>query len=134
MTNKFLSVLETIGRDFKKGLDACLKIAPIAQAFVTAANPVAGAILAATIGAVALAEQKAAARGQTGTGVQKMAEVTAIVGPLLTTALGDAGKPAAAEKVTDYINNVVGILKATPATDPALPPASTVAAAAAPAK
>jgi hypothetical protein len=130
--NKFLSVLESVGKECKKGLDVVLKIGTVAAPFLTAANPLAGSILSTTIGVVMQTEQKYAALGQqTGSGTQKLADATAILGPLLSQVLGDAGKPADATKVTTYINNVVATLNQTPATGPAIPPGTAVAAAAA---
>ena len=130
-TNKFVSILEAIGKDCKKGLDVVLKIGQVAAPFLSAANPLAGSILSTTIGVVLQTEQKYAALGQqTGSGTQKLADATAILQPLLSQVLGDVGKPADATKVTAYINSVVANLNATPATGPVLPAPADVAAAA----
>ena len=79
-TNKFVSILEAIGKDCKKGLDVVLKIGQVAAPFLSAANPLAGSILSTTIGVVLQTEQKYAALGQqTGSGTQKLADATAIL-------------------------------------------------------
>lgn len=134
MVNKFVSILTAVGKAFKSGLDEILKFGQLVTPFVQVAEPIIGAILSTTIGIVLQTEQKFAALGkQSGTGSQKLAEVTAIVGPLLTVVLSDAGKPADATKVTDYINKVVNVLNATPSTAITLPSSSLITAGATPA-
>jgi len=128
MTNKFLSVLSAVGKDFKKGLDVVLKVGQVAVPFVSAANPLAGTLLSTTIGVVLQTEQKFAAMGkQNGTGVDKLSEATAILGPLLSQALGDINNPASTATVQKYINSVVAVLNTTP-TSGGLPMLASVAA------
>ena len=117
MANKFVSFLEAVGKDFKKGLSAVLPFAEAAAPVISALDPAAGAILSTTLGVVLQTEQKFAAMGQqTGSGPQKLAEVTAILTPLLTTSLSEAGQPATAAQITKYVNDAVAILNDIPAT------------------
>jgi len=116
VADKFVSVLESIGKKLETPLADVLKVAQGAEPFITALNPALGAIFSTTVGVVLNVEQKFAAMNkQSGTGVQKLAEATAILGPLLTQALSVAGKPADAATVQNYINTVVALLNATPA-------------------
>jgi hypothetical protein len=118
LMSKVVTVLETIGKDFEKGLDAVLKAAAYAVPFLSAVDPTAGAVLRTTIGVISQTEQKFAAMGkQTGTGAQKLEDAMTILQPLLSVALGDAGKPATADKVSGYISAVVSIMNQ-PATVP----------------
>lgn len=116
MTNKFVSFLDAVGKDFKKGLADVLPFAEEAEPIISALDPAAGAILSTTLGVVLQTEQKFAAMGQqSGTGTQKLAEVTAILTPVLTTALSEAGEPATAEQIEKYVNDAVAILNDIPA-------------------
>jgi hypothetical protein len=114
--SKFLSILETIGRDFKKGLDAILPYAETAgEVAVNIFAPALGPLFNSTVTAVSLAEQKAAALGkQTGTGAQKLADVLQIMEPVIAQGLADAGKASDTAAVTNYINAIVTILNAAP--------------------
>jgi hypothetical protein len=139
MTNKFVTFLEDIGADFKNGF---AKLAPfivkgvaIAEAAapeITALNPLVGSVFSTVVATVSEVEQKFAALGQqTGTGVQKLAEATTILAPVLGQALTAAGKAADLPTVQSYINAVVAFLNAIPAATaataaanvPAAPPA-----------
>lgn len=113
----FISVLKKIGADFKKGLDFILPWAAGAgEVAVGLFAPALGPLFNSTVAAVVLAEQKAAALGkQTGTGVQKLADVLQIMEPVIAEALKDAGKPNDTAAVTNYINSVVQVLNAAPA-------------------
>jgi hypothetical protein len=113
----FTSWLDAVGHDFKVGLDKILPWATGAgETAVAIFAPQLGPIFNATVAAVSATEQKFSAMGtQTGTGAQKLAEATTIVGPLISQALTDAGKPADIPAVQGYINSVVAILNATPA-------------------
>lgn len=117
MTNKFVSFLETVGRDFKKGLDFILPWAAGAgEVAVSLLAPSLGSLFNQTVNAVVTAEQAAAAVGkQTGSGAQKLASVVQLMGPLIATALADAGKSNDTASVQAYINAVVTILNAAPA-------------------
>lgn len=121
MANKFISVLEAIGRDFEHGLE---KVLP----WVEGAGEVAVGIFApnfsplfnSTVTAIAMAEQKAAALGkQSGTGIQKLADVLQLMEPVIAQALAIAGKASDQAAVINYINAVVTILNAAPAPTPA---------------
>lgn len=111
MTNKFVSFLEKVGHDFKVGFDKVEQFLPLASLI-----PGVGPIVSGVAGAIVTVEQKYAAMGQqTGTGAQKLAEVTAIFGPLVTEFLSVAGKTADAAAVTKYINDIVAVLNDQPA-------------------
>jgi len=126
MANKFVSFLEAVGRDFKKGLSVALPFIETAgEAAVATFLPSLGPIFNQTVSAVVTAEQAAAAIGkQTGTGVQKAAAVIGLVGPLIEQALIDAGKPSDATAVQNYVNAIVAILNVAPAPVPASPAAA----------
>ena len=112
----FVSFLKAVGHDFKKGLDYILPIAETAgEVAVSMFAPSLGALFNQTVGAVVTAEQAAVAAGQAGSGVQKLAAVVALMGPLIKTALTDAGKAADDAAVQNYINSIVTILNALPA-------------------
>lgn len=120
MTNKFVSFLEAVGKDFKKGLDVLLKFAPEAETAVGIFAPQLGPAFNTTVNAVVMAEQKYAALGkQTGTGQQKLADVLQIAEPVIAQSLADAGKANDTASVTNYVNSVVAVLNAAPAPTPA---------------
>jgi len=121
MTNKFISFLEAVGRDFKKGLTVALPFIETAgEAAVATFVPALGPLFNQTVSAVVTAEQSAAALGtQSGTGTQKAAAVVGLVGPLIVQALKDAGKSATAADVQKYIDSIVAILNLAPAPAPA---------------
>jgi hypothetical protein len=123
MTSKFVSFLETVGRDFQKGLSFILPYAESAgEAAVAIYAPALGPMFNSTVSAVVLAEQKYAALGkQSGTGTSKLSDVVQLIGPLIAKGLQDAGKAADAAAVNGYINSVVTILNTTPAPAPATP-------------
>jgi hypothetical protein len=121
MSNKFVSILEAIGKDFQKGV---LKVLPYAagagEAAVAAFAPALGPMFNSTVSAVALAEQKYAALGkQTGTGASKLADVVQLMGPVIAAGLADAGKANDTAAVQGYVSSVVTILNTTQA--PATP-------------
>lgn len=114
MTNKFISFLDHVGHDFKVGFDKVKPFTPL-LALIPGVGPVAVMV----VGAVITIEQKFTAMGQpTGTGPQKLAEVTAIVGPVLEQFLASEGKSADAATVTKYINDIVAVLNDQPAPAP----------------
>jgi hypothetical protein len=112
----FKSVLKQIGEDFKKGLGFLLPLAETSGAVaVKLFAPELGPMYNSTVAAVALAEQNFAAVGkQNGTGAQKLAAVTQIIGGLLKQGLEDAGKASDEAAVQAYINAVVQVLNAAP--------------------
>jgi hypothetical protein len=114
----FKSFLEAVGHDFKKGLNAILPIAESAgEVAVSVFAPALGPLFNQTVNAVVTAEQNAAAIGkQTGSGPQKLASVVQLMGPLIAQGLQDAGKASDVAAVQGYINSIVTILNALPAT------------------
>jgi hypothetical protein len=113
----FKSFLDTVGKDFKKGLDFVLPYAETAgEIAVSIFAPSLGTLFNQTVNAVVTAEQAAAAVGkQTGTGAQKLASVVQLMGPLIAQGLADAGKANDDAAVQAYITAIVTILNAVPA-------------------
>jgi len=108
--------LEAVGRDFKKGLLAAMPyIETSGELAVSIFAPGVGPLFNQTVSAVITAEQSAAAVGkQSGTGLQKLASVVQLMGPLIAQGLTDAGKSSDTASVEAYINSVVMILNAAP--------------------
>lgn len=122
MSNKFISWLEAVGKDFGKGL---LFLQPWAagagEVAVAAFAPGLGPLFNSTVAAVGLAEQKAAALGkQNGTGAQKLADVVQLMGPVIAQSLTDAGQESDSAAVAGYVSSVVAVLNAAPAPAPAV--------------
>jgi hypothetical protein len=114
----FLGVLESIGKDFEKGLKWAVNYAiPVEKLvgllFPTAA-PVAIGIADATSlvqNAVLLVEQKYAAAGvQNGSGAQKLAEVMLLAEPTVAQLLTQAGIAASTTYIQSLVSAVVAIL------------------------
>ncbi len=118
MANAFIGFLETVGKDFLKGLEWAVKYAIPVEKLVAllfpAAAPATTEIADATTliqNAVILVEQKYAASGvQNGTGAQKLAEVITLTGPVVTSLLQKAGIAVDATYLQNLINAVVAIL------------------------
>lgn len=118
MSNKFVSVLEAIGKDFLKGLSYAVKYAVPVEKLVAllfpAAAPVAAGLADATTliqNAVLQVEQKYAAAGvQNGTGAQKLSEVLVLSEQAVAGLLAKAGIQADTTYITNLINAVVAIL------------------------
>ncbi len=129
----FTGVLQTIGRDFAKGLSWAVAYAVPVEKLVAllfpAAAPAATAVADATSliqTAVLQVEQKFAAAGvQSGTGTQKLSEVLLLAGPAVTQLLAQAGINASSTYIQSLISAVVAILNAQ-----SMPAAPTAAAAA----
>ena len=125
----FQGVLQTIGKDFTKGLKFAVTYAvpieKLAGLLFPSAAPVANELADATgliQNAVLLVEQKFAASGvQSGTGPQKLAEVMTLAGDTVTQLLAKAGLPATSDYVAKLVSAVVSILNVQqmPATAPA---------------
>ena len=125
----FQGVLQTIGKDFAKGLKFAITYAvpieKLAALLFPAAAPVANELADATAliqNAVLIVEQKFAASGvQSGTGAQKLAEVLLLAGDTVSQLLAKAGLPATSDYVARLVSAVVAILNAQPmpATAPA---------------
>jgi hypothetical protein len=120
MSNKFVSFLESVGKDFKKFLAFVLPYAAgPGEVAIAAFAPALGPMFNATVAAVVTAEQSAAAVGkQVGSGAQKLASVVQLMGPLIAQGLADAGKPNDNTAVQGYITSVVNVLNAAPAPTP----------------
>jgi hypothetical protein len=114
----FVGVLETVGKDFAKGLSWALSyVAPAeklaAILFPEFAPQIAEISSVTTLiqNAVIVVEQKYAASGiASGTGTQKLAEVMLLAGNAVTSLLSQAGIKADTSYVQDLISAVVGIL------------------------
>jgi len=125
------SFLSKIGHAFSTAEKDVQKYAPVvityaekvestAEPVLTLAFPgVAPGIIAATktaLSAVVSVEQKFTTAGApTGTGPQKLAEVTSIVGPVLAQALQAEGLKSDPATITAWINAIVGFLNGIPA-------------------
>lgn len=114
----FVSVLETIGKGFAKGLQWAVEYAVPVEKLVgllfPAAAPVANEIADATSliqTAVLLVEQKYAASGvQSGTGAQKLAEVMLLTEQSVTALLAKAGITTDSTYIAKVVSAVVAIL------------------------
>ena len=120
MSNKFISFLEAVGKDFKKGLDVLLPYAAgPAEVAVSLFAPSLGPLFNQTVNAVITAEQSAAAAGkQAKTGTAKASAVVSIAGPLIAQGLADVGKANDDAAVQKYIDSVVTVLNVAPAPAP----------------
>jgi hypothetical protein len=127
MANKFVSVLETIGKDFQKGLTEVVKFLPAATTlagfiFPASVAPLESATVVANLlqTAISEAEQKLAAVGtQDGTGPQKLATVITLVTgavtsllaePTVSAALAHEGISVDTTYITNLVNAVVAFL------------------------
>jgi hypothetical protein len=114
----FVSVLETIGKGFAKGLKWAVEYAVPVEKLVgllfPAAAPVVNELADATSliqTAVLLVEQKYAASGvQSGTGAQKRAEVMLLTEQSVTALLAKAGISADTSYIESVVSAVVAIL------------------------
>jgi len=114
----FVSVMETIGKGFAKGLKWAVEYAVPVEKLVgllfPAAAPIANEVADATTllqTAVLLVEQKYAASGvQSGTGAQKLAEVMLLTEQSVTALLAKAGITADASYIESVVSAVVAIL------------------------
>jgi hypothetical protein len=114
----FVSVLETIGKGFAKGLQWAVEYAVPVEKLVgllfPAAAPVANELADATSliqTAVLLVEQKYAASGaQSGTGAQKLAEVMLLTEQSVTALLAKAGITVDSTYIAKVVSAVVAIL------------------------
>lgn len=138
MANKVVTFLEDIGHDFKVGLgklDPFIKeaivVATKEEDVVSNLDPALGAIFKLTVATVSSIEQKFAAMAQqTGSGVQKLAEATTILEPVIAQAFSAAGKASDVATIEKYISAVVDFLNAIPANGTAAPAAPAPAPAA----
>ena len=126
MTNKFVSVMEAIGRDALKALTEVEKYLPEAATLAELFFPQATATIAGVVNAtgliqkaVVLAEQKMAAGGvATGSGVQKSADVLSTVEPTVLQLLTQAGisnaDTAYIQKIVDAVVADLNVRSSTP--------------------
>ena len=118
MANKFLTVMQAIGKDAKIVFTEVVKYLPEAATLAKLLFPVQSASVAGVVNAVgliqeavAVIEQKYAALGAaTGTGAQKLAEALAIVSPTVTQLLTAEGVPVNQDYIQKIVNAVVAIL------------------------
>ena len=114
----FKSVMDRIGEDVKVVWAEVVKYLPAAENLAKLIFPAQAAGVDAVINmtsliqqAVATVEQKFAAQGEpTGTGEQKLAQVLAIVSPVVLQTLAAAELPTDTAYVTNVVNAVVAIL------------------------
>lgn len=118
MTNKFISIMEVVGKDILKGWDEVMKYLPAAASLASIIFPAQAATVAGVVNsvdliqqAVATVEQKFAAAGAAkGTGPQKLAQVLSMVSPTVTQLLASEGLHYDQTQVTNIVNAVVAIL------------------------
>src|SRR5258708_38187927 len=118
MWMSFVSVLETIGKGFAKGLKWAVEYAgPVVRLvglLFPAAAPIANELADATSliqSAVLLVEQKYAGSGvQSGTGAQKLAEVVLLTEQSVTSLLAKAGVSSDTSYIQNLVSAVVAIL------------------------
>ena len=114
----FIGVLETVGKEFAKGLKWAVVYAVPVEKLVgllfPEAQPAVTAVVDATVliqNAVLLVEQKYAASGvQSGTGAQKLAEVMLLTESAVTGLLTKAGLSVDSSYVANVVSAVVAIL------------------------
>jgi hypothetical protein len=119
----FIGFLEAAGKDFAKGLKWAVTYAVPVEKLVAllfpAAGPAVSVITDATTliqNAVILVEQKYAASGvQSGTGMQKLAELMTLAGDAVAQLLSKAGIAATPDYIESLVSAVVAILNAQPA-------------------
>jgi hypothetical protein len=114
----FVSVMETIGKGFAKGLKWAVEYAVPVEKLIgllfPVAAPIANEVADATSliqTAVLLVEQKyAASSAQSGTGAQKLAEVLLLTEQSVTALLAKAGITADSRYIANVVSAVVAIL------------------------
>lgn len=122
----FISVLETVGKDFEHGLELVLgdvnKIAAAEAPVIGKINPAAGAVAeqvaaltSQALGIVTQTEQKLQALGHENvSSAQKVAEVAMILAPAVAQVLGLAGSETY-RIASEIASSAVNILSALPA-------------------
>ena len=122
MASKFVGALETIGKDFEKGLSEAVKYALPAEKLVALLFPSVAPAAVAAVDAVTLiqnavleVEQKYAASGmQSGTGTQKAAEVATLAEAAVTTLLAQDGVTVDSAYFASIVTAVVAVLNIQP--------------------
>ncbi len=118
MTNKFVTVMEAVGRDALKALAEIVKYLPAAAGLAAEIFPAESAAITGVVNSVDLiqnavvtVEQKmAAAKAATGTGTQKLSDVLTIVTPTVTQLLTAEGIKVDTTYLQGLVNAVVAIL------------------------
>jgi hypothetical protein len=118
----FISILESIGKGFARGLQWALTYAIPVEKLVAllfpSVAPVASGLADATAliqSAVLMVEQKFTAAGtQSGTGTQKLAEVMQLAEPVVAKLLKQAGIEASSAYIQSLVSAVVAILNVQP--------------------
>jgi hypothetical protein len=131
----FVSVMETIGKGFAKGLKWAVEYAVPVEKLVgllfPVAAPIANEVADATSliqTAVLLVEQKYAASGaQNGTGAQKLSEVLLLTEQSVTALLAKAGITADSTYIANVVSAVVAILNVQSGLSPAAATTTTAA-------
>jgi len=135
VSNKFVSFLQAVGKDFKKGLEYILPFAEAASVGISVVNPALGGLIQTSIATVIGVEQKfAAAQQQDGTGAQKLSDSLTILYPAFESIFKQYGVEIDKSHVENYINAIVAALNAfppLPATALPAAPVKTMAAVAA---
>lgn len=125
MSNKFVTIMQAIGRDIKKAWSEVVIYLPSAEVLAGLLFP--GKATTTVVNAVnliqqavATVEQKFAAAGEpTGTGAQKSAQVLSIVGPAVTSLLAAEGIQLDQTHIQSIINAVVAVLNVQGSSAPA---------------
>ena len=117
MAKAFISFLDKIGVDFKKGLKVALPLVEDGAVVLSIADPALGPLVQTGIAVIAQTEQKFAAMGQqSGTGAQKLEESSSILAPIALSLMQATGsKAATTANVTTFVNALVAALNAFPA-------------------
>jgi hypothetical protein len=131
----FVSVMETIGKGFAKGLKWAVEYAVPVEKLVgllfPVVAPIANEVADATSliqTAVLLVEQKYAASGaQSGTGAQKLSEVLLLTEQSVTALLAKAGITADSTYIANVVSAVVAILNVQSGLSPAAATTTTAA-------
>jgi hypothetical protein len=124
MTNKFVSIMEQIGKDALKALAEVVKYLPAAASLAAEIFPAESAAISGVVNSVDLIqnavvtiEQKMAAAGaSSGTGAQKAADVLTLVAPTVTQLLTAEGIKVDASYLQGLVDAVVAILNVRSAT------------------
>ena len=117
----FVKFLTVVGHDFEKGLNFLMPFAAAATPIVALADPAVAPAYAAVDSlvqnVVLQTEQKFAAMGkQSGTGAEKLSEVLQIVSPGVAQILAGIGLKPETDVMKQWVNAVVALLNAYPAT------------------
>ena len=113
----FKSKMQWIGHEINVGFDFIIHYAETTgEVAISLFAPSLGPLFNQTVAAVATAEQAAlAVQGSKVSGQQKLANVVALMGPLIAQGLKDAGKDSSDAAIQAYINAIVTILNTAPA-------------------